>query len=91
MFLVLRGAPRAKGGAHLHIVLVSALISTIGGMTFLLAALASTGIVRAVILSSMSPVIYIFLMSVFRGERFPVAAWVGSIVAVVGAAMAILA
>ena len=67
------------------------LVSTIGGMTLLLAALASAGIVRAVILSSMSPVIYIFLMSVFRGERFPVLAWIGSIMAVVGAAIAILA
>ena len=91
VFLVLRGAPRAKGSAHLPIVLVSALVSTIGGMTLLLAALASAGIVRAVILSSMSPVIYIFLMSVFRGERFPVLAWIGSIMAVVGAAIAILA
>lgn len=91
VFLVLRGAPRARGNAHLHIVLVSALVSTIGGMTFLLAALASTGIVRAVILSSMSPVVYIFLMSVFCGEKFPLLAWIGSIVAVVGAAIAILA
>lgn len=91
VFLVFRGAPRAKANAHLHIVVVSALVSTIGGMTFLLAALASTEIVRAVILSSMSPVIYIFLMSVFRGERFPVAAWIGSTMAVVGAAMAVLA
>lgn len=91
VFLLLRGAPRAKGGTHLPIVLVSALVSTIGGMTFLLAALASTGIVRAVILSSMSPVIYILLMSVFRGERFPVPAWIGSTLAVVGAAIAVLA
>lgn len=90
VFLVFRGAPRAKANAHLHIVVVSALVSTIGGMTFLLAALASTEIVRAVILSSMSPVIYIFLMSVFRGERFPGPAWIGSIVAVVGVAIAVL-
>lgn len=91
VFFFFREAPQAKVGDHLHLVLVSAFISTIGGMTFLLAAFANTEIVRAVILSSTAPVIYIFLVSAFRRERFPVLAWGGSIVAVFGVAITVLA
>ncbi|PKQ12879.1 MAG: hypothetical protein CVT70_06955 [Alphaproteobacteria bacterium HGW-Alphaproteobacteria-1] len=91
LFLFFREAPQAKVGTSLHLVAASAMISTIGGMTFLLAAFANTEIVRAVILSSTAPVIYIFLMSAFRRERFPVLAWVGSAVAVLGVAITVIA
>ena len=91
LFLFFREAPRARIGASLHLVAASALISTVGGMTFLLAAFANTQMVRAVILSSTAPVIYILLMSTFRRERFPALAWVGSIVAVLGVAITVLA
>lgn len=70
---------------------LSALVSTIGGMTFLLAAFATTEIFRAVILSSLSPVFYIILMSIFRGERFHPIAWFGTILAVTGVAITVLA
>jgi drug/metabolite transporter (DMT)-like permease len=71
-------------------VALSALVSTIGGMTFLLAAFASTDIVRAVIFSSLSPVFYIILMSAFRSERFPLPVWFGTTIAVSGVVIATL-
>ena len=75
--------------SDLKYIIISACVSTIGGMTLLLAAFASTEIFRAVVLASMSPILYIFLMSIFRGERFPVLAWGGTILAVIGVILTI--
>lgn len=90
VFLIFKEPPKTGASESLELVFLSAFVSTIGGMTFLLAAFANTEIFRAVILSSLSPVIYILLMSVFRGERFALLAWAGTIVAVLGVAITIL-
>ena len=58
-------------------------------MTFLLAAFAHTEIFRAVIISSLAPVIYIILISVLRNARFPALAWVGTGMAIAGSGMTI--
>ncbi|MCC6863391.1 MAG: DMT family transporter [Rhodobacteraceae bacterium] len=91
LFLFFREAPPEKVGASLYLVVASAMISTIGGMTFLLAAFANTEIVRAVVLSSMAPVIYILLIYAFSRERFPILTWIGSILAVLGIVITVLA
>ena len=90
VFLVFKEQPKTGVSENLRFVFLSAFVSTIGGMTFLLAAFANTEIYRAVILSSLSPVIYIVLMSAFRGERFALLAWAGTIVAVLGVVVTIL-
>jgi len=89
IFLILRERDRRISLGALKYVVYSAGISTVGGMTFLLVAFANTEIYRAVVISSLAPVIYIILMSVFRGERFPVAAWIGTLLAILGASLTI--
>lgn len=90
VFLLLREKQSADLGNSLSFVALSALVSTIGGMTFLLAAFANTELFRAVILSSLSPVIYIILMALFKGERFPPLAWLGTVMAVTGVTVTVL-
>jgi drug/metabolite transporter (DMT)-like permease len=80
---------RAVQTADLRFVLYSAAVSTVGGMTFLLAAFAYTQIFRAVVITSLSPVLYILIMGIFRGERFPLGAWLGTLVAVCGVVLTI--
>lgn len=86
VFLLLRGHKSYNPAqtAELRFVLYSALVSTVGGMTLLLAAFASTEIFRAVIIASLSPILYILIMGMTRGERFPLGAWIGTITAVCG-------
>lgn len=91
VFMILREQSKTTMAGARSLVVLSALVSTVGGMTFLLAAFANTAIFTAVILSSTSPVIYIFIVSILRGERFPVQAWAGSVAAVVGVAIALVA
>jgi len=71
-------------------VALSAGISTVAGMTLLLAAFARTELYRAVILSSLAPALQVLLLRVFRGERFPVGAWAGTVIAIAGAILAAL-
>lgn len=84
VFLLLRERQKRVSMAGMKIVVCSAGISTIGGMTLLLAAFANTELYRAVILSSLAPVLYIVIMTTFAGERFPPLAWCGTIMAVIG-------
>lgn len=90
IFLVRREKKSPSHNGSFQYVALSALVSTVGGMTFLLAAFATIEIFQAVILSSLSPVFYIIIMSVFRGDKFPFAAWVGTIVAVLGVIITVL-
>jgi drug/metabolite transporter (DMT)-like permease len=59
-------------------------------MTLLLAAFARTELYRAVILSSLAPALQVLLLRVFRGERFPVGVWAGTVIAIAGAILAAL-
>jgi len=80
---------RAVQTADLRFVLYSAAVSTVGGMTLLLAAFAYTEIFRAVVIASLSPVLYILITGIVRGERFPFGAWLGTGVAVCGVVLTI--
>jgi drug/metabolite transporter (DMT)-like permease len=81
---VFREREKAISPAALKYVAYSAGVSTIGGMTFLLAAFAYTEIYKAVTISSLAPVLYIVIMTIFARDRFPVLAWCGTIIAVFG-------
>lgn len=72
-------------------VLYSSAVSTVGGMTLLLAAFAYTEIFRAVVISSLSPVLFILIMSVVRREKFPLGAWGGTLVAFAGVILTVAA
>ena len=50
---------------------------------------AYTEIYRAVVIASLSPVLYISIMGFVRGEQFPLGAWIGTVVAVCGVILAI--
>jgi len=87
---------RAKGGVTFSAVtaigkyvMPSALISTVAGMTLLLAAFAYSPIAVAVIIAALSPVIYIAIMALAGREGFSPAVWVGTIIAFLGVALAI--
>jgi drug/metabolite transporter (DMT)-like permease len=90
IFCILRESSSRTTPHALQYVAYSAGISTVGGMTFLLAAFANTEIFRAVIISSLAPVIYIILMSIFRGDRFPTMAWIGTLMAIFGTALSLV-
>ncbi|MBC6420512.1 MAG: AMP-binding protein [Hormoscilla sp. SP12CHS1] len=89
IFITLRERKRLVQLSDLKFVALSAFVSTIGGMTFLLAAFANTEIFRAVVLASLSPVQYIIIMSIWRRENFPLGAWIGTFVTLVGVVMTI--
>ncbi len=89
IFITLRERKRIVQFSDFKFVALSAFVSTIGGMTFLLAAFANTEIFRAVILASLSPVQYIIIMSIWRRENFPLGAWIGTFVTLVGVVMTI--
>jgi len=89
VYLLLSERDRIVRIVNLRFVLYSAVVSTVGGMTFLLAAFAHTEIFRAVVIASLSPVLYISIMGFARGEQFPLGAWIGTVVAVCGVILAI--
>lgn len=89
IFLLFRERDKEVSPSALKYVAYSAGISTIGGMTFLLAAFANTEIYKAVMISSLAPVLFILIMTVFGRERFPILAWCGTIMAVAGIAISL--
>jgi drug/metabolite transporter (DMT)-like permease len=89
IYMILRERRCCTTPGSLRYVAYSAGISTVGGMTFLLMAFANTEIFRAVIISSLAPVVYIVFMSVFRGDRFPLMAWIGTLMAILGTALTV--
>ena len=89
IFWVFREKRKVVNPASIRYVIYSGLVSTVGGMTLLLAAFAYTEIFRAVIVASLSPVIYIFIMSIFKKEKFPLGAWFGTVLAIGGVVITI--
>lgn len=84
LFVVFRERGGNISGSDMRYVGYSAVISTIGGMTFSLFALAHTNIAYAAVLSSLSPVILILILRTVKAQRFPAGAWVGTVLAVIG-------
>lgn len=90
IFMLFREKNRRIKIPELRYVAYSAVISTIGGMTFSLFALARTSIAYAAVLSSLSPVILIVILRVVRRQRFAVGAWIGTVLAVAGVVFIVL-
>jgi drug/metabolite transporter (DMT)-like permease len=90
IFLIFREKSKDVSPANIRYVVYSGLVSTVGGMTLLLAAFAYTEIFRAVIVAALSPVIYIFIMSIFKKEKFPLGAWFGTVLAIGGVVITML-
>jgi drug/metabolite transporter (DMT)-like permease len=75
--------------SDLRYVLLSSLVSTVGGMTLLLIALAHADIYRAAVISSLSPVIFLMFMSMFGRQRFSLGIWLATILALIGVLLTI--
>jgi drug/metabolite transporter (DMT)-like permease len=84
LFVLFQERDRQAKLADMKHILYSSAVSTVGGMTLLLAAFAYSDIHRAAVISSLSPVLFILIMSLVRNEKFSLGAWGGTSIAFTG-------
>lgn len=71
-------------------IILSSFTSHVFGTTLLLAALAYTQVFKVAVVSSLFPILYIIIASIFLSERFVLGAWIGTILAIFGGILTVM-